>query len=153
MNSTVKTILIWVLIVVAAIGLYNLVEIRSAKPREVLNLTKFLEKVQGGEVAEVSIDGTELRGRLTDGGRFSTTIPEDYSAVYDMLTRSGVQVIVVPPGPSWLASTGGLSSYILLGGLVLWLAISAMILVVVVDLSRLVKRELARPGGARASST
>ena len=97
MNSTVKTILIWVLILVAAVGLYNFVE-HSSSPGLMLNLTDFLNKVEAGQVAEVKINRSNLMGKYTAGGSiFRSTIPPEYSRIYDMLVAKGVIVRIIPP--------------------------------------------------------
>jgi len=150
MQSTTKTILIWVLILVAAVGLYSFVERSGGRTPRVLDLTAFLSKVETGEVKDVAIRGLQLTGHLTAGNEpFSSTIPEDYSLVYDKLTAAGVRVMIVPAEQSsWLgASWTELPAVLVVAGLVLWIAISGAILVLVVDLSRFVKRELARSGG------
>jgi ATP-dependent Zn protease len=148
MQSTVKTILIWVLILVVAIGLYNLVEPRSSNERY-LDLTAFLGKVQEGQVSKVEISGSRVTGRLKTNERFESTIPEGHSAIFDRLTAAGVQVTVLPEDrSSWFGvSVAGLPAFLIMAGLILWVAISAVVLVLVLDLSRFVKRELARSGG------
>ena len=106
LNSTVKTILIWVLILVAAVGLYSFVE-HSGNPGEMLTLTDFLNKVEAGEVAEVEINGSNLKGEYTAGGtnaEFRSTIPQEYSKIYDTLVAKGVIVKIIPPDQNpWLA--------------------------------------------------
>mgnify|MGYP003575864204 CR=1 FL=1 len=99
MNPTVKTILSWVLIVVAAVGLYSFVE-HNSSPVVMLSLTDFLNKVEAGQVAEVAINGSNLRGRYTSGGsneEFRSTIPPEYSRIYDTLVAKGVIVRIIPP--------------------------------------------------------
>ena len=64
MNSTVKTILIWVLILVAAVGLYSFVE-HNSSPGAMLTLTDFLNKVEAGQVEKVEINGSNLKGKYT----------------------------------------------------------------------------------------
>jgi len=105
MNPTVKTILIWVLILVAALGLWNVVEHgRTSAP--MLTLTDFLSKVDSGSVAEVKITGSSLTGRLRPSNEvFRSTILPDYAAVYDKLIKAKVQVTVVPADQqSWFAA-------------------------------------------------
>ena len=99
MNSTVREILIWVLILVAAVGLYSFVE-RSGSPGAMLSLTDFLNKVEAGQVAEVEINGSNLKGKYTAGGSnevFRSTIPPEYSRIYDTLVAKGVIVRIIPP--------------------------------------------------------
>jgi len=99
LNSTVKTILIWVLILVAAVGLYSFVE-HSSSPGAMLTLTDFLTKVEAGQVAKVEINGSNLKGKYTAGGSnevFRFTIPPEYSRIYDTLVAKSVIVRIIPP--------------------------------------------------------
>ena len=56
MNKTVKAILIWVLILVAAVAVYSFLEHRPIDT-SMLNLTESLNRVDAGQVAQVTIDG------------------------------------------------------------------------------------------------
>ena len=143
MNSTVKTIAVWVLILVAALGLYNLVESKGAGARPPLDLTQFLQKVASGEVVDVQIDGTKVTGHLVGSNEvFHSTIPLEYKTVYDRLTEKGVKVTILPTGTnSWVSAV---PSWVILIGSMLWLGISVMVFVLVADLSKFVKRELRR---------
>jgi cell division protease FtsH len=103
LNSTVKTILIWILILVAAVGLYSFVEHNGNKNAQELDLTAFLTKVEEGQVLDVEITGSQLKGTLTDNTAFTSVIPQDYSTVYDKLTAKNVKVKINPPDPNpWL---------------------------------------------------
>ena len=145
MNSTVKTILLWVLILAVAVGLYELVE-RGTSNVTTLTLTEFLTKVRAGGVSQVTIMGPNLTGKLKDNSEFRAVMPPDYSTIYDQLTANNIQVRIIPPDTNpWL------SSLMVTIGLILWLAISVVILVVLVDLSRFLKRQLARSGGSPAA--
>jgi len=96
MNSTLKTVLIWILIVVAAVGLWNFVEHGRSGPRTI-DLTDFLNHVENGRVAEVTIAGSSLTGRLRpDNQFFQSTMVPGYAAVYDKLIAAGVKVKVIP---------------------------------------------------------
>jgi cell division protease FtsH len=145
MNSTVKTIALWILILVAAVGLYNLVESKGTGAKPPLDLTQFFEKVSKGEVADVEINGTKVTGHLVAGNEaFQSTIPLEYKTVYDRLTEKGVKVTVLPTETnSWV---NAVPSWVMLIGSILWLGISIMVFVLVADLSRFVKRELRRGG-------
>jgi cell division protease FtsH len=97
---------IWVLILVAAVGLYNFVEGHNKEKEGVLTLNEFLNKVKATptEVADVTINGSSITGKLTNGSAFTSTIPANYPAVYDELTKANVKVTVFPPDPNpWLA--------------------------------------------------
>ena len=146
MNTTVKTILIWVLILVAAVGLYSFVEGHNKRADGILTLSEFLNKVKARptEIAEVTVNGSNIVGKLTSGAEFISTIPANYPAIYDELTASGVRVAVLAPDTfEWIA---GIPTFIVLVGSLVWLGISIVVLRLVADLSRFVKRELARIG-------
>jgi hypothetical protein len=91
MNPTVKTILIGVIVLFVAVGIWNILE-RPSIPS--LSLTDFLATVQRGKVREVTISGSSLRGHLSSGARFETTIPTDYAALYDKLASGNVRITI-----------------------------------------------------------
>jgi cell division protease FtsH len=103
LNSTVKTILIWVLILVAALGLWNFVEKKSSAA-PTLTLTDLLTKVRNDEVSEVTINGANLIGKLKSNEDFKSTVPIEYSAIYDQFISKGVKVTIIAPDQNpWLA--------------------------------------------------
>ena len=147
MSRTVKTVLIWVLILVAAVGVYRFVE-RTQLSAPMLSLDELFDQVQRGGVAEVRIDGSNLQGRLSNGEQFQATIPHGDPSIFDRLTETGVRVTILPEDNRWFASSWStLPTALLVTVLILWIAISAVILVLVADLSRLVKRHLAQSNG------
>lgn len=98
MNSTVKAILTWALILVAAIGLWNLVEKKSGTV-PIFSLSDFMDKVANDSVAEVTVLGSNVRGRLRGGNQeFKATIPPGYTALYDQLLKARVKVTVISEG-------------------------------------------------------
>ena len=146
MNSTVKVILVWFLILVAAVAVYSFVERAGESRTQRLDLTDFLAKVDQGQVAEVEITGSQLKGRLVGNDEpFTSTIPEGDAPIFDRLTREGVQVTILPEQRNaWI---GSVPTVLVITGLLLWIAISLVVLVLLVDLSRFVKRRLSRSGG------
>jgi ATP-dependent Zn protease len=152
MNKTVKVILNWVLILVLAVGLYTFVERGTQRVSTQLTLTDLMEKVDREEVRDVTIRGSNLVGHLKDDAstEFRSVIPPDYTTIYDRLTSKSVNVKILPPDVNpWL---GVVPTSLLIGGSILWFAISVVILVLLVDLSRFVKRELARSAGRPSAS-
>jgi cell division protease FtsH len=103
MNHTVKTILVWVLILVSAVTLWNIVE-REKQFTPPMSLTEFLEAVDSRRVASVTITGSAVTGRLRpDNQVFRSVIPENYTDLYERLIDSGTKVNVVPvERRSWL---------------------------------------------------
>src|SRR5678816_2554531 len=62
-------------------------------------------KVDAGEVADVTITGSNVRGHLTTGNtEFTSTIPQDYSTIYDKVTAKVPKVDIIAPDQNpWLA--------------------------------------------------
>ncbi|MEA2489646.1 MAG: cell division protease FtsH, partial [Acidobacteriota bacterium] len=100
MNSTVKTALLWVVIIVLVFLLWSL--FNTAKgASEQIPFSTFLERVNNSQVAKVTIRGTEVRGETrgnVQGGKreFHVNAPSNYPAMYDLLLKKGIAVEVEP---------------------------------------------------------
>jgi cell division protease FtsH len=78
-NSTVKTVLFWLLIVVSAVLLWEVVKgARDGQKDAELNSSQFITDVDQGKIHELTVNGMEVRGKLTDGQQFHTTMPTNY---------------------------------------------------------------------------
>ena len=81
LNSTVRTLILWVAIFVVVIVLWNTFQAGRVN-RHQLSFTEFAEEVEKGRVAEVTIRGHEVTGKFKDGEQyangenFSTYAPE-----------------------------------------------------------------------------
>ena len=79
MNSTVKTVLFWLLIVVSAVLLWEVVKGARDGQKDVdLNSSQFITDVDQGKIHELTVNGMEVRGKLADGSAFHTTMPTNY---------------------------------------------------------------------------
>jgi cell division protease FtsH len=106
-NSTVKTVIFWLVIVLSAFLLYQVVKGANSGQKDAeKNFTQFLSDVNQGAVQEVTISGMEVRGKYRDGKGFHTTVPANYPDMYKTLQDKGVSVNVrdISGGgwPSWL---------------------------------------------------
>ncbi|HTA25303.1 MAG TPA: ATP-dependent zinc metalloprotease FtsH [Terriglobales bacterium] len=108
MNSTVKTVVFWLVIVVSAFLLWTVVKQGSSgqKDKEV-NFSQFMSDVDQGSVNEVTVIGMEVRGKYkTDGSLFHTTVPGNYPDMIKTLRDKGVTITIkdISNGswPSWL---------------------------------------------------
>ena len=108
MNSTVKTVVFWLVIVLSAFLLWQVVKTSggSQKDKEI-NFTQFMTDVNQGNVGEVTINGQEVRGKYrNDKSQFHTTVPANFPDMYKTLQDKGVSVNIrdVSGGgwPSWL---------------------------------------------------
>ena len=79
MNSTVKTVLFWLLIGVSALLLWEVVKsARDGQKDAELNVTTFMGDLDSGNVRELTVNGMEVRGKHRDGSAFHTTAPTNY---------------------------------------------------------------------------
>ena len=82
MNSTVKTIMFWVFILICLVLLWGVVQhgtIGASKDTEI-PYSELYERVQNGMVQDAAIQGTDLRGHMkaTPKEQFHTTVGEHY---------------------------------------------------------------------------
>jgi cell division protease FtsH len=78
-NSTVKTVLFWLLIVVSAALLWEVVKgARDSQKDKEINVTHFMSDVDSGNVRELTVNGMEVTGKYRDGSAFHTTAPVNY---------------------------------------------------------------------------
>ncbi|PYX28160.1 MAG: cell division protein FtsH [Acidobacteria bacterium] len=108
MNSTVKTVLFWAVIIVSAFLLWQVVRTgsNSQKDKEV-NFSQFMSDVDQGIVREVTVIGVEVRGKYkSDNSAFHTTVPPNFPDMYKTLRDKGVSINVkdISNGtwPSWI---------------------------------------------------
>ncbi len=120
MNSTVKTVVFWLVIVLSGVLLWQVVKAgsSSAKPREI-NLSEFLSQVDQSNVTEVTMNGQEVSGKFkNDKAGFHVTVPGNYPDMYKILQDKKVNITVKDPAsggwPSWLLN---LAPFVLLGAL------------------------------------
>ena len=94
MNSTVRTILFWLLMILLAVVLWRMASTGGQSTHEdEPNYTNFLAKVQNGSVKDVTIylspNSAELQGEYREGGKFrgvtiaNTAIPDVTKALQD----------------------------------------------------------------------
>ncbi len=95
MNSTAKTIVFWLVILVSAFLLWQVVTASHAGPKEKeVNFSQFLSDVNQGRVKEVTVTGMEVRGKYSDGSSFHSTQPANYPEIYNTLQGKGVNITI-----------------------------------------------------------
>ncbi|TJY62169.1 ATP-dependent zinc metalloprotease FtsH [Sinimarinibacterium sp. CAU 1509] len=75
MNDLAKNLLLWVVILVVLMSVFQSFSSRSRSQPE-LAYSEFMSQVQQGNVAEVTIEGSVIRGEMRGGTRFLTVSPE-----------------------------------------------------------------------------
>jgi len=101
LNSTVKTALLWVVIIVLVFLLWSLFQTTKGTS-EAIPFSAFLDRVNTGVVEKVTIRGDDIRGETKStapGGKkeFHTTAPTNYPAMYDLLKQKEVTMEFEPP--------------------------------------------------------
>jgi cell division protease FtsH len=99
-NSTVKTILFWVFILICLMLLWGVVSKGTNMGKEPeYSYSELLERVQAGQVQDVTIQGTELHGHLkaTPKEQFHTMIPTNSDSLTKDLTTNKVNTTFKDP--------------------------------------------------------
>ena len=96
MNSTVKTIVFWLVIIIAAVLLWNVLKYSNSGAKErPINFSEFMSQVNQNNVADVIITNQEVRGKFKDGkSAFNTTVPPAYPDMIKTLQEKGVNITV-----------------------------------------------------------
>ena len=104
MNNLAKNLLLWVVIAVVLMSVFNNFGNRQT-PARPLEYSQFYAKVTEGRVDKVTIEGRKISGALKGGDAFTTYSPEtDNRALVGDLLKNGVLVEGKPPEeqPLWL---------------------------------------------------
>jgi len=93
-NSTVKTVIFWLVIVLSAFLLWQVVRTGSSgsQKEQTIAFSQFLSDVDQGNVGEVTITAQEVRGKFKDGRLFNTTAPVNYPDMIKSLREKGVNI-------------------------------------------------------------
>ena len=119
MNSTVKTVVFWLVIVLAGVLLWQVVKGANsgAKEREI-NYSEFMSQVDENNVSEVTVVGNDVRGKFkNDKAAFHAVVPPNYSEMYKPMRDHGVNITVKDANGgsyTWLIN---LLPFVLLGAL------------------------------------
>jgi cell division protease FtsH len=103
LNSTLKTLFLWMAIFVVVILLWNTFQTGKATRHE-LKFSEFDQDVERGRIADVVIHGQQVTGKFKAGGEFAegdefhTQVPPDYSPVLvPKLRAAHVDITVEEP--------------------------------------------------------
>jgi cell division protease FtsH len=117
LNLTAKTILFWVSILAAAVLLYNVVQHTASGPEQAFPFSRFLQEVERGNVKEVTIAESDVKGKLANNESFKTVMPMKYPELINMLR--GKQVVITGEKPTqspWLAALVSWAPFLFLIG-------------------------------------
>ena len=99
MRSIVKNLLIWSALIIGLMAAFNAVKSQRDEARQI-EYSQFVQQVDKGEIAAVTIEGSALagytvKGERTDKSKFTTHAPLDYQ-LSDRLLAKNVRVQVTP---------------------------------------------------------
>jgi cell division protease FtsH len=100
-NATFKTVMLWMSLLVVIFLAWHFANIQ--KKEAPLNFSTFMEEVEQGKIAEVTITGTEIKGKR-NGTRetFKTSAPTGYEKYIDsLLTKKVAVTIERDQTPAW----------------------------------------------------
>ncbi len=107
MNSAVKNIIFWVVMVATAVLLWAVVRSSTGQKPTQMNFTQFTDQVDKGDVKNVTISGMEVAGVSKDNAKFKTVIPANYPDLYKQLEAKNVEVTLKDTtSSSWLSFAG-----------------------------------------------
>ena len=94
MNSNIKTLIFWVVLICLAVLLFAIVRTGNTPREEQISFTQFLDKVKSKEVREVTIADRDAHGTYQNPNvGFHTQLPLNYPAMIDLMAQNGVNVI------------------------------------------------------------
>ena len=113
MNSTVKTIIFWVVIAVSALLLWQVVrQANSGQKVQEINFSQFMSEVEQGNIKDVTVTGQEATGKEANGASFHLIVFANYPDMIKKLQEKGVSITVkdVSSGSwSWLVNLAPLA--------------------------------------------
>jgi cell division protease FtsH len=90
-NSTVKTIVVWLVILLSIVVLYQVIKQGPGNKEKDISYSEFMNQVEQGNVKKVTfLDSNEIRGELRNESTFHTTypnFPNAYSSTLDTLLK------------------------------------------------------------------
>ncbi|HEX3322783.1 MAG TPA: ATP-dependent zinc metalloprotease FtsH, partial [Terriglobales bacterium] len=94
MNSTVKTVVFWLVILLSALLLWQVVKTgQSGQKDKEINFSEFMAAVDEGNIKDVTINGQEVKGKYkNDNAAFHTTSPANYPDMIKTLREKGVSI-------------------------------------------------------------
>jgi cell division protease FtsH len=96
LNNFGRNLALWIIIAVLAVALFNLFQNSGQRAgEEPLAFSEFIAQVAADQVAEVTIQGREISGKLRSGTSFNTYAPDDPGLV-ERLTNHNVRITAEP---------------------------------------------------------
>ncbi|WP_026289750.1 ATP-dependent zinc metalloprotease FtsH [Thioalkalivibrio sulfidiphilus] len=95
MNDLVKNLIIWAVIAVVLMSVFNNFSPRTTAP-QTLSYSQFINEVKSGRIKSVYIENNSIEGRTITGERFTTYSPNDPGLIGDLLNNN-VEILAQEP--------------------------------------------------------
>ncbi|MBA2491071.1 MAG: ATP-dependent zinc metalloprotease FtsH [Gammaproteobacteria bacterium] len=96
MNDMVKNLILWAVIAVVLMSVFNNFSPRNTGPTA-LSYSEFIGEVKSGNVERVEIDDRTVSGQTVSGENFTTYTPPDDPQLINDLLANGVEIEASPP--------------------------------------------------------
>ena len=116
MNTNIKTIIFWAVLICVAVLLWTVVHSGHTPPNKDLTFTEFIKQVDDGNVKSVSITGNDVKGAFNnENATLHTMIPMNYPDIYKLLQdkKVGIEIKDTNSQP-WISLLVNASPFILL---------------------------------------
>lgn len=95
-NDMLKNIILWIVVAVVLMSVFNNFGSRKSAD-STMSYSQFIGAVKEGQVKQVNIEGSLIRGMLGTGERFTTYTPPEDPHLVDDLLENHVEIKAQPP--------------------------------------------------------
>ena len=99
MNSTLKSLLFWMVLVVVGVLIWNFSATFQARDKAV-TFSDFVKQLDEGQIQKVTMTGNEILGTSKSGEKFRTYAPPQYEGLGNKLIERNVEVSAKEPAAS-----------------------------------------------------
>jgi cell division protease FtsH len=94
LNSTLRQVIFWVVILGGAVLLYALFQGKTGQKSVQINYTQLTEKAKAKDILEATLEETTMTGVLKDNSKFESPIPNQFIQrdVVDLMASNGITV-------------------------------------------------------------
>jgi cell division protease FtsH len=103
LNSTLKSLLFWIVLVVVGVLIWNF-STKFQQREQTISFSDFMQRVDTGRVSRVTITGQEITGYTNSGESFQTHAPTQYEGLANKLIDKSVTITSKEPTASPWAS-------------------------------------------------
>ena len=96
MNDMLKNVVLWVVVAIVLMSMFNSFGGRKSIETS-MPYSQFIASVKDGQIKQVYIEGSVLRGQMSSGEKFTTYSPPDDPHLVDDLLENQVEIRVEPP--------------------------------------------------------